>query len=279
MNAMTHHHSLKRLAGLLATAVIIAASTAFAAASPAASAASPAASSRTKPTVILVHGAWADSSNWSGVISRLQADGYPVIAPANPLRGLAADAAYLSSVIATVSGPIVLVGHSYGGAVITNAAADPDVKALVYIAAFAPAEGESAFALTAGHKGSHIAPEALTTRPYPGAPTGDVDVYINPANFRDIVAADQPRGSAAVLAATQRPITFSALNAPSGPPAWKSVPSWYAVADADHAIPPAAQRFMAARAGAHTVQLAGASHAVPLSRPGAVADLIRRAAR
>ncbi|HEX6354858.1 alpha/beta hydrolase [Actinophytocola sp.] len=232
-----------------------------------------------KPTVVLVHGAFADASGWSGVIAELQRDGYPVLAPANPLRDLAGDAAYLTSVLATVTGPIVLVGHSYGGAVITNAAlGNPNVKALVYVAGFAPEEGESIFALTGLYPGS-LLPQNITARPFPQADgaTG-VDAYVNPANFREVFAADVSRTTAATMAASQRPIALAAGNAESGVPAWKTIPSWYLVTRADHAIPAQTQRFMAERANAHTVEV-NTSHVPMIVRPGAVANLVRSAAR
>ncbi|MGN9789037.1 alpha/beta fold hydrolase [Nonomuraea sp. ZG12] len=178
----------------------------------------------TKPTVVLVHGAYADASGWNGVIARLRNDGYPVLATANPLRGLASDAAHLESLLATVDGPIVLVGHSYGGAVATNVAGDdPDVKALVYVSAVIPDQGESVFDLSTECPGSQIGDSTIKTVPLT---SGDADVYIKTENFPDIFAADLPRSTSALLAATQRPITYGALTEPSGAPAWKTVPSW-----------------------------------------------------
>lgn len=232
-----------------------------------------------KPTVVLVHGAFADASGWSGVIAELRGDGYPVLAPANPLRDLAGDSAYLASVLSTITGPIVLVGHSYGGAVITNAAVgNSNVKALVYIAGFAPQEGESIFALTGLYPGS-LLPQNIVARPFPQADGGTgIDAYINPVTFREVFAADVSRSTAATMATTQRPITLAAGNAASGVPAWQTIPSWYMVARADHAIPPQAERFMAARAGAHTVEV-NTSHVAMVVQPGAVADLIESAAR
>ncbi|MFI0811901.1 alpha/beta fold hydrolase [Streptomyces echinatus] len=232
-----------------------------------------------KPTVVLVHGAFADSSSWSGVVKDLQHRGYRVIAPANPLRGLPGDSAYLASVLHGIRGPIVLVGHSYGGEVITNAAAgDADVKALVYAAAIAPDKGESANDILGAFPGSKL-PDALDQLPYPNADgsTG-TDLYIKPDKFREAFAADVPASTAAVMAATQRPIDASSLAAKSQAAAWKTIPSWYLVATHDQAIPPAAQRFMAKRAAAHTVEV-GSAHDVAVSHPGAVADLIADAAR
>ncbi|WP_127549257.1 alpha/beta fold hydrolase [Actinoplanes sp. OR16] len=229
-----------------------------------------------KPTVVLVHGAFADSTSWSGVIERLQQRGYPVVAAANPLRGLSSDAAYLRTVIDSVPGPIVLAGHSYGGAVMTNAAAgDRDVKALVYIAAFAPDKGESALELSGKFPGSTLG-DTLAT-----APLGDgtADLTIRQDLFRQQFAADVPKKQAALMAVTQRPIRDAALSEGSGEPAWKTIPSWFLVAGADRNIPVAAQRWMAGRAGSRaTVEIRKASHAVGVSNPRPVADLIIRAA-
>jgi pimeloyl-ACP methyl ester carboxylesterase len=230
-----------------------------------------------KPTIVLVHGAFADASGWDAVISRLEHDGYPVVAPAVPLRGVASDASYLSSVLKTISGPIVLVGHSYGGAVITNVAPDPNIKALVYIAAFAPAEGESAIDIVSHFPGSLLATDT-TGLPFPEADgsTG-VDVYIKTADFRDVFAADVPAPLAAEMAATQRPVTQAALLEKSGTPEWKTVPSWFLVARNDQAIPAAAELFMATRAGSHIVEISS-SHAAMISHPSAVTSLILSAA-
>jgi pimeloyl-ACP methyl ester carboxylesterase len=228
-----------------------------------------------RPTVVLVHGAFADSSSWDAVISRLERRGYPVIGVANPLRGLAGDSAYVSSVLDTIPGPVILVGHSYGGAVITDAAVGhPNVKALVYIAAFAPDQGESGLAILGEYPGSQL-PPALTVRPFPGGQ----DAYVNPADFRQVFAADVPAGKARLMAAGQRPVALAAFAEPSSTPAWKTIPSWFLVAGADHAIPPAAEQAMALRAGSHTEVIRGASHAVLVSHPGATAHVIEAAAR
>ncbi|MER7681631.1 alpha/beta hydrolase [Streptomyces sp. NPDC096934] len=235
--------------------------------------------SQPKPTVVLVHGAFADSSSWNGVIERLRHDGYPVIAPANPLRGLAGDAAYIHSVLKSVSGPVVLVGHSYGGAVISEAAVDsPQVKALVYIAAFAPEKGESALELSNKFPGSTLG-TALNPVPFPlpGGGTG-TDLYIKTDTFHHQFAADVPKRVTDLMAATQRPVAASALDEKATTPAWKTIPSWDLVTTQDLNIPPAAQRFMAKRAHAHTVEIK-ASHAVSVSHPGAVTRLIEQAAR
>jgi pimeloyl-ACP methyl ester carboxylesterase len=236
-----------------------------------------------RPTIVLVHGAWADSSSWSGVVRRLQGQGYTVTVPPNPLRSLTGDAAYISGFLDTITGPVILVGHSYGGAVISNAAVGhPNVEALVYVNAFIPDEGESVQQLAGAQPGSALAVADPTTVfklvPYPGAPAGDFDAYILPDVFRTAFANDLGPRTAAVLAATQRPATLSALGTPSGPPAWKSVPSWALVGTRDHVLPPAEQQVMAVRAGAHITRVP-ASHLSMVSRPGAVADVITAAAR
>jgi pimeloyl-ACP methyl ester carboxylesterase len=227
-----------------------------------------------KPTVVLVHGAFADASGWNDVTEQLQHDGYTVIAPANPERGLISDSAYLSSILHTIDGPIVLVGHSYGGAVITNAAnGHPNVKALVYIAAFAPDLAETVGGLVLKNPGSGLTLENLVLRPYPVG----VDAYISPRVFHDVFAADLPAETAAVMAASQRPANLVILAEPSGLPAWRTIPSWYMVASNDKTIPPATERFMAERAGATTVEVAS-SHVAMMSHPDAVANLIVSAA-
>ncbi len=236
--------------------------------------------------IVLVHGAWADGSGWSGVTARLQADGYTVYAVPNPLRGLSSDAAYVASILQTITGPIVLVAHSYGGAVITNAATgNPNVKALVYIDGFAPDQGESALQLAGmppppGQSGSCLVGDPSTLFnlvSYPGAQNGDVDLYIKPALFPSCFANDLPASQAAVLGAAQRPVTLSALSEPSGTPAWKTIPSWYQVGTLDKVIPPYVQMFMAERANAHIVQVK-ASHPSMISDPKDTADLIEKAA-
>ncbi|AEM85948.1 alpha/beta fold hydrolase [Streptomyces violaceusniger] len=233
----------------------------------------------TKPTVVLVHGAWADSSSWSPVIDRLQAQGYPVQALANPLRGLASDAAYVKSRIESIDGPVVLVGHSYGGAVISEAAAqEHNVKALVYAAAFAPAKGETVGALAAKDPGSHATPDALNPIPFDaGNGASGVDVYIKPDKYRDVFAGSLSARKANSLAAVQRPINAAALEETVTDAAWQDIPSWYLMTRQDHALPPATQRFMAERAHAHIAEV-NAPHAVMLTRPDTVTSLILHAA-
>lgn len=231
------------------------------------------------PTVVLIHGAFADASSWSSVVERLQRHGHRVLAPALPLRGLASDAAYIRSVLDSVTGPIVLVGHSYGGAVISAAAAEaPQVKALVYVAAFVPEVGESALQLTDTFPGSTLG-QATATQYYPLPGGGQAEeLVIKRELFREQFAAGVPARITQVMAAGQRPITLAALQEPATAAAWKKIPSWYLVATEDRNIPPAAERWMAKRARAHTVTVR-APHAVSVSDPGPVTDLILRAAR
>ncbi|MEU6657196.1 alpha/beta hydrolase [Streptomyces sp. NPDC046900] len=228
------------------------------------------ASASAKPTVVLVHGAWADSSSWSSVMERLRADGYPVRAIANPLQGLTSDTAYVSSYLSTIKGPVVLVGHSYGGAVITNSAAsDPDVKALVYIAGFIPAKGETVGGLAKMSPDLPVVPTVV--------PDG-TEVSIDPDQFREVFAGDVDKTTAADLAAVQRPANIKAVMDASAQEAFRTIPSWDLITRQDHAITPDAQRFMAKRAGAHTEEV-DASHAVMISRPGTVTHIIEEAAR
>ncbi|MEU9332868.1 alpha/beta hydrolase [Streptomyces sp. NPDC048290] len=236
----------------------------------------------TKPTVVLVHGGFADASaSWQGVIERLQDDGYRVIAPANPLRGLPTDVPYLQSVLKSVKGPVVLAGHSYGGAVITNAAAgNPQVKALVYVAAFVPDEGEQLGALIGKYPGTEI-PQAVDEVPFP-LPDGTTgtDLYLKADKFRSAFAADLPRSVTNVMHAAQRPFSASSFTDVTGAAAWHDIPSWGIVAGADKAIPPALQRFEYDRADARdTVEVKGASHSVMISNPGTVTKVIKAADR
>jgi pimeloyl-ACP methyl ester carboxylesterase len=226
------------------------------------------------PTIVLVHGAFAESASWNAVVEQLQARGLEVVAAANPLRSLAGDAAYVRDVIAAVDGPVVLVAHSYGGMVITEAAAGNDaVIGLVYVCGFAPDHGESAFQLSTMFPGSTLG-DALTA--YPVA-TGGNELAIRQDAFHHQFAADVPAGQAAVMAATQRPATEAALSQglPTDSPAWKHIPSWFVFGDQDLNIPVALHRFMADRAGAKgTREMAGASHALSVSDPDAVTATI-----
>ncbi|WP_250006851.1 alpha/beta fold hydrolase [Actinoplanes sp. M2I2] len=229
-----------------------------------------------KPTIVLVHGAFADPSSWNGVIERLRRDGYPVRAAATPLRGIASDAASVKSLVDFIGGPVVLVGHSYGGAVISTAAAgDPAVKSLVYIAAFAPDTGETVGALSAKPVQDPIA--QLPLQQVPTSP-GNADLYIDPAKFRGVFAADVDKSTAADMAATQEPLNAAAFSEPATVAAWRTIPSWYLVARQDKAIAPDLERFMAARAKSRTVEI-NSSHVAMVSHPEQVTRLIEAAAR
>jgi len=230
------------------------------------------------PTVVFVHGAFADASGWAGVITELQADGITTMAPANPLRSVSGDAAYIASVVNQIAGPVLLVGHSYGGVVITNAAPQADnVIGLVYVAAFAPDEGESVQALAAQSTDSLLGP-ALRPVDFPTGTGGEPghELYIDQASFHEVFCADLPAEQAAVMAVSQRPGAEAGFGEPSGPAGWKTLPSWALIATADHTIGVTGERFMAERAGAITVDV-DASHVVMISQPQAVADLIRTA--
>ena len=234
-----------------------------------------------KPTIVLVHGAWANGSSWNGVVQRLQADGYTVDVPPNPLLGLTYDPEFIADFLHSITGPIVLVGHSYGGAVITNAATgDAQVKALVYVDAFAPDQGQTVGQLVSSSPGSCV----LATDPstifnlatYPGAPAGVGDAYYKQNLFPACFANGLPLSEAKVLAATQEPLSTIALSQPSGVPAWKTIPSWAVVGTADHVIPPAVQLAMARHAHAHITEVK-APHLSMIAAPGVVTQVILKA--
>jgi pimeloyl-ACP methyl ester carboxylesterase len=224
-----------------------------------------------KPTIALVHGAWADGSSWNAVSTELQGQGFTVLTPPNLLRGVTTDAPYVASFLAQrTNGPVVLVGHSYGGFVITNAAlAGGEVKALVYVDAFMPDEGETTFVVL-GDSGSALAvPDPTTVLDvvgYPGAPEGDADAYLKPDVVHTAFAPDLPEADRWLIAASQRPLTLAANTIPSGAPAWKTLPSWAVIGTEDRIIPPAAQRRMAERAGA-TITEVDSSHVSMVSHP------------
>ncbi len=226
-------------------------------------------------TIVLVHGAFADASGWRGVVKRLEADGYSVVAPANTLRSVSADADAVAGLLKTIKGPIVLVGHSYGGMVVTNAARGiANVKALVYVDAFVPDKGESAAVLGSKFPGG-IGPDSLAPVPL----TAGVDLYIRADRFHAVFAADVDAAEAKFMAETQRPITQAAFIEPSGEPAWKTVPSWFVYGTGDLCIPPALHAFFAERAHAREVKIIdGASHVPMISHPDEVAGIIERAA-
>jgi pimeloyl-ACP methyl ester carboxylesterase len=231
-----------------------------------------------KPTIVLVHGAFADASSWNGVIGRLQQQGYTVMAPANPLRGVTADSAYTASLVNQIDGPVLLAGHSYGGAVISNAAnSAPNVIGLVFVAAFAPDEGENLGEVSASSKDSILNP-FLVQYNYPTGRDGEtsVEFAINPAHLREAFAADLPPGQTALLAATQRPVAAAAFSDVCGPPAWRRLPSWSVVATGDKAIGADVVRSHAHRAGADIVEVEG-SHVIMISQPQAVTDHILKA--
>jgi pimeloyl-ACP methyl ester carboxylesterase len=230
------------------------------------------------PTVVLVHGAFADASSWNGVIERLQAKGVQAKAPANPLRGISIDSAYIAGVLEETPGPVIAVGHSYGGAVITNAAKQAkNVVALVYVAAFATEEGEVLGDVEEGSKDS-VLNSALVPLHYPAANGGEpaVEFAIDPAKFHDAFAADLPAEETAVMAATQRPVAESGFSEQGGSPAWKDLPSWAVVATGDKAAGTDVIRSMAKRAGATITEVDG-SHVIMISQPQAVTDVILEA--
>jgi pimeloyl-ACP methyl ester carboxylesterase len=235
-----------------------------------------------RPTVVLVNGAWANSAAWSGVIERLQSKGYTVVAPPNPLQSLKGDAATIAGLLKTIKGPIVLVGHSYGGAVITNAArGNRQVKALVYVDAFAPAKGENVIELDSSKPGSALGAgptKVFNFVPFPGAKKGEALLYVKRSVFAHAFANGLPAKEGAVLAATQSPVVSSAVTAPSGTPAWKTIPSWYVLGTIDKAIPPAIQLSMAQRIHAH-ISRVRAGHLPMVAAPGLVAKVIAAAAK
>jgi pimeloyl-ACP methyl ester carboxylesterase len=234
-----------------------------------------------QPVIVLVHGAWADASSWSSVMSELQRRGFTVYAPPNTLRGIPEDSArlhqFLTQNAALEGQPVVLVGHSYGGAVITNAAVGASgVRALVYVDAFIPDEGDTIGGLASAEPGSCLDDQAFNPVPYPGAPSGDVDLYIKPDLVPRYFATGLPASQAAVIAASQRPLTASAFTKPSGPPAWKTIPSWAVIGTADQIIPPAELTFMAKRAGAHITDV-DAGHLSLISESSVVTRVILQA--
>ncbi|MFJ3524269.1 alpha/beta fold hydrolase [Pseudomonas sp. NPDC090203] len=231
-----------------------------------------------KPTVVLVHGAFADSSSWNGVVKVLQKDGYTVVSAANPLRSVATDAQYVAGIVKSIKTPVVLVGHSYGGPVISEAAKGAaNVKGLVYVAAFAPEKGETAAELSGRFPGGTLA--SALAAPVELA-DGGKDLYIQQDKFHDQFAADVPDAQARLMAAAQRPVTVAALNEAATDPAWKDIPSWFVYGDKDKNIPPQALAFMAERAHSkQTVVVKGGSHVVMISNPKAVADLIEKASK
>jgi pimeloyl-ACP methyl ester carboxylesterase len=230
-----------------------------------------------KPTVVLVHGAYAESSSWNGILPPLLAAGHRVVAFATPLRSVASDAALLSALVRSMEGPVVLVGHSYGGAVVTNVDAGAgDVVGLVYVAGFALDPGESCGDASALTPGSTLG-DTLVSVPLPD---GGIDTYIDQGKYHQQFAADLPPEQAASMAVTQRPVTQGALFEPSGPASlWRTVPSWFVFGELDHNIPAGAHRIMAKRAGARrSVEIAGASHVVGISHPGETGALVLEAA-
>jgi pimeloyl-ACP methyl ester carboxylesterase len=233
-----------------------------------------------KPTIVLVHGAWADASSWSGEVDRLQRDGYVVRAVANPQRGLTGDAANLADILKTISGPIVLVGHSYGGSVITNAAAgNRNVKELVYVDAAAPAVGETTAQLSGKTSAIRAAPGTLFDQvPYPGASAGDTDLYLKQKVFLQSFGPDLPAPMAKTLWASQRPATMSVFTTRSSAAAWQTIPSWYVIGAADKIITPESQKFMANRAHARIMSVPGGSHLTLISHPSEVTNQILAAA-
>jgi pimeloyl-ACP methyl ester carboxylesterase len=271
------------LVGGLVTVLVLGLATATAPAQsgPAATAASARANANPKPTVVLVHGAWADASSWNGEVDRLQRDGYVVRAIDNPLRGLTSDAEEVKDFLSTITGPIVLVGHSYGGSVITNAAAgNPNVKALVYVDAAAPDAGETTGQLSGKSSALSGDPATLFDRvPYAGAPAGAMQLYLKKNIFLHNFAPDLPARTAEHLWATQRPAATAAFDTPSAAAAWKTIPSWYVIGMKDQIITPESELAMAHRAHSHILEVPGGSHLTLISHPIAVTRQILAAAR
>lgn len=228
------------------------------------------------PTIVLVHGAFAESASWDGVIKRLLAEGFPAVAVANPLRGVRSDADYLRATLAGIQGDIVLVGHSYGGMIISNGGGgNPAVKALVFVGAFAPEAGESALELSGKFPGSTLGNVLNPVK----LPDGTTDLYIQQEHYHHQFSADSSAEDAAVWAVTQRPATDAALGEASGEPAWKTIPSWFLFGSDDLNIPAAVHRFMAERAGSRrTVELEGGSHTVAIPEAAKLVELIKEAA-
>jgi len=279
--------SARRLFWRGGIAVGAAAAIALAVAGSTAASASPSVASRDAsaplPTIVLEHGAWANGSSWDGVIQRLQRGGYTVVAPPNPLQGLPYDSAYLADFLHSITGPIILVGHSYGGAVITNAATgDKQVKALVYVDAFVPDKGQTVGELASAVPGSCVVAADPTTifnlATYPGAPAGVFNAYVKQSLFPSCFANGLPASEARVLAASQAPLSTIALGQPSGGPAWKTIPSWAVVGTADRVILPAEQLAMARHAHARITKV-HAPHLSMISDPGVVTQVILQAAR
>jgi pimeloyl-ACP methyl ester carboxylesterase len=235
---------------------------------------------RARPTIVLVHGAWADASSWAGEMKSLQASGYTVRAIANPLQNLTTDSETVADFLKTLSGPIVLVGHSYGGSVITNAAAgDPNVKGLVYVDAAAPDVGETNGSLSGADSvlSHRPKPELFDELPYPGAPPGGTDLYLKEDIFVTNFANDLPKQTAQQLWASQRAASTAAFDTPSLAAAWKTIPSWYFISTGDQIITPTSERAMAQRAHSTITEFNGGSHLTLISHPDAVTAVIQSA--
>jgi pimeloyl-ACP methyl ester carboxylesterase len=235
-------------------------------------------SAATKPTIVLVHGAFADSSSWNGEVTQLQKAGYTVIAPPNPLRGIASDGSSVAALLKSIKGPIVLVGHSYGGPVIDTAAfGNSQVKALVFVSAYALAQGESVAGLGARYPTSQLTASVLTKVPFATPRGEDVDLYVDQPGFETVFASGLPESQSIVMQATQRPLAASALSEKAPPPAWKSIPSWAVLSERDLVIPPAEQQFMYERAKSKITRVE-AGHTALISHPDVVVNVIEEAA-